>query len=58
MLELRGTDWVISVWNMRWRAPDQEADHQRGREERLCKKIAKHAVCTGRVLWIVVDGRS
>jgi len=26
---------------MRWRAPDQEVD-QRGHEERLCKKIAKH----------------
>jgi len=32
---------------MRWRAPDQELD-QRGHEERLCKKIAKH------VIWIVV----
>jgi len=26
-----------NVWNMRWRAPDQEVD-QRGHEERLCKK--------------------
>ena len=46
-----------SVWNMRWRAPGQEVD-QRGRGERLCKKIAKHAVWTGRMLWIIVDGRS
>jgi len=30
-----------NVWNMRWRAPDQEVD-QRGHGKRLCKKIAKH----------------
>ena len=42
-----------SVWNMRWRAPDQEVD-QRGHAERLCRKIAKHVI----LLWIVVDGRS
>jgi len=46
-----------NVWNMRWRAPDEEVD-QRGRGERLCKKIAKHVIWTGRMLWIVVDGRS
>jgi len=43
-------DWCLNyfvflgeknVWNMRWRAPDQEVD-QRGHGERLCKKIAKH----------------
>jgi len=32
-----------NVWNMRWRAADQEVD-QKGRRERLCKKIAKHAI--------------
>jgi len=42
---------------MRWRALDQEVD-QKGHGERLCKKIAKHAVRTGRMLWIIVDGRS
>ena len=26
--------------------------------ERLCKKIARHVIWTGRMLWIVVDGRS
>jgi len=46
-----------NVWNMWWRAPDQEVD-QRGHGERLCKKIANHSVWTGRMLWIVVDGRS
>jgi len=43
-----------NVWNMRWRAPDQEVD-QRGHGERLCRKIAKHVIWTGRMLWIVVD---
>ena len=51
------TDRVKKVWNMRWRAPDQEID-QRGRGERLCKKIARHVIWTERMLWIVVDGRS
>jgi len=46
-----------SVWNMRWRAPDQEVD-QRGRGERLCKKTAKHTIWTGRMLQIAVGGRS
>jgi len=32
-----------NVWNMRWRAPDQEVD-QRGHGERLYKKIAKHVI--------------
>jgi len=45
-----------NVFNMRWRAPDQEVN-QKGRGERLCKKIAKHAVWTGRMLWIIVDGQ-
>jgi len=31
------------VWNMRWRATGQEVD-QKGHGERLCKKIAKHAI--------------
>ena len=26
--------------------------------ERLCKRIAKHVVWSGRMIWIVVDGRS
>ena len=42
------------VAKRRWRAPDQEVD-QRGCGERLCKKIAKHVIWTGRMLWIVVD---
>jgi len=46
-----------NVWNMRWRAPDQEVA-QRERGERLCKKIAKGVIWTGSMLWIVVDGRS
>jgi len=46
-----------NVWNMRWRAPDQDVD-QRGHGKRLYKKIAKHVIRTGRMLWIVVDGRS
>ena len=28
---------ITYLWNMRWRAPDQEVD-QRGRGERLCIK--------------------
>jgi len=32
-----------NVWNMRWRAPDQEV-YQRGRGQRLCKKTAKHVI--------------
>ena len=50
------TGWR-NVWNMRWRAPDKEID-QKGHGQRLCKKIAKHAIWTGRMLQIVVDGRS
>ena len=46
-----------NVWNMRWRAPGQEVD-QRGHAQRLCKKIAKHTVWTGKTPWIMVDGRS
>jgi len=33
------------------RASDQEVD-QRGHGERLCKKIAKHVIWTGRMLWM------
>ena len=33
----------VGLWNMRWRAPDQEVD-QRGHGKRLCKKIAKHVI--------------
>jgi len=50
------TGWR-NVWNMRWRAPDQEVD-QTEHGDRLCKKIAKHVIWTQRMLWIVVDGRS
>ena len=46
-----------NVWNMRWRAPDQEVD-QRGRGQRLCRKTVEHAIWTRRMLWIMVDGRS
>jgi len=51
------TDWWRNECSMKWRAPDQEVD-QRGHGERLCKKIAKHEIWTGRMLWIVVDGTS
>ena len=37
------TDWVKKLWNMRWRAPDQEAD-QTEHAEKLCKKIANHVI--------------
>jgi len=47
---------LVIIWNMRWRAPDQEVD-QRGRGKRLCRKIVKHVIWTRRMLWIVVDGR-
>jgi len=42
---------------MKRRVPDPEVD-QRELGERLCKKTAKHADRTGRMLWIVVDGGS
>jgi len=44
---------------MRWRAADQEV-YQKGHGDgdRLWKTIAKHAVWTGMMLWIVVDERS
>jgi len=42
---------------MRWRAPDQEVE-QRGLGERLCKNVVRHVNKKGRMLWIVVDGRS
>jgi len=45
--------------NMRWRAADQEVDQKgHGDGDRLWKTIAKHAVWTGMMLWIVVDERS
>ena len=43
VLRKEDSDWVKNVWNMRWRAKDQEAD-QRGHGERLCKEIAKHVI--------------
>jgi len=43
VLRKEDTDWVKNVWNMRWRAPDQEVD-QRGHGQRLCKKIGKHVI--------------
>jgi len=43
-LRREDADWVKKcIWNMRWRAPDQEVD-QRGHGKRLCKKIAKHVI--------------
>ena len=39
MLQKEDTDWVKKLWNIGWRAPDQEVD-QEGRRERLCKKTA------------------
>jgi len=42
-----------NVWNMRWRAPDQEVD-QRGQGERLCKKQQlDRLIWTRRMLWII-----
>jgi len=32
-----------NVWNVRWRAPDQQVD-QRGRGKMLCEKIANHVI--------------
>jgi len=57
VLRKEDTDWVKKCmeYHTRWRAPDQEV-HQRGHGQRLCKKIAKHTIWTGRTLWIVVDG--
>ena len=40
-----------------WWEVVQQVD-QRGHGQRLCKKIAKHAIWTRRMLSIVVDGRS
>jgi len=48
---------LFNIRSMRWRAPDREVD-QRGLGERLCRKIVKHVNRTGRMLWIIVDGRS
>jgi len=42
-----------NVWNMRWRATDQEVD-QRGHGKTLCKNIAKHIIWTRRMLRIEV----
>jgi len=38
VLQKEDTDQVRNIWNMRWRAPDQEVD-QRGHGKRLYKKI-------------------
>ena len=38
VLRKEDTDWVKNCTKYEWRAPDQEVD-QRGRGERLCKKI-------------------
>jgi len=46
-----------NIWSMKWRAPNQEKD-QRGLGQRLRKKTVKHINWTGRILWIIVDGRS
>jgi len=56
MLRKEDTDWVKKCMEYEARAPDQEVDQKR-RGERLCKKIAKHAISTERILLIVVDGR-
>jgi len=48
--------WLGEEMYGKWRAPDQEVD-QRGHGQRLCKKIVKHAIWTGRMRWIVVEGR-
>jgi len=57
VLRKEDTDWVKKLWNMRRRAPDQHVG-QRGRGKRLCEKIANDIIWTGRLLWIIVDGRS
>jgi len=43
VLRKEDNDCVKNLWNMRWRAPDQEVD-QRGHGQRLCKEIAKHVI--------------
>jgi len=53
VLQKENTDWVKNMVE----APDKEVD-QRGHGQRLCKKIAKHIILTGRTLWIIVAGRS
>jgi len=42
--------------SMKWRVPGQEVD-QRKLGERLWKKTVGHMDCTGRMPWIVLDGR-
>ena len=41
--EKKDTDWVKKCMEYEVEGPDQEVD-QRGRGERLCKKIAKHVI--------------
>jgi len=57
VLQKEDTDWVKKCMEH-----EAEGSRPRGRPkrtwERLCKKIVKHVNWTGRMLWIVVDGRS
>ena len=43
-----------NVWNMRWKAPNEEVD-QRGHGKKLSRMIAKHIIWMGRMVWIIVD---
>ena len=59
VLRKEDTDWVkkcmeYEVEGSRPRGRQTQEDVERGR----AKKIAKHAIWTGRMLWIIVDGRS
>jgi len=54
VLRKEDTDWVKICMKYEVEASRQEVD-QRGCGQRLCKKIAKHVIWTGRMLWIVVD---
>jgi len=56
VLRKEDRQWYNWVKSMKWKVPDQETD-QRGLAERLGKKTVKHINCTGRMLWIMVDGR-
>jgi len=68
MLRKEDTDWMKKCVEYEVEGPKPRgtrrpasADrtvYQRGHGQRLCKKIAKHAIWTGRMLRIVVDGRS
>jgi len=55
VLRKEDTDWVKNCTEYEWRGPDQEVD-QRGRGERLCKKIAVYL--NRGMSWIAVDEKA